>query len=682
MRVRNWAAAAGLCLAGFAIYANSLHNEFVFDDYDAIVENPHIRQLWPLTRSLTGEPGSGTSGRPVVAFSFALNHAIGGLDPFGYHVFNILVHVLAGLVLWALLGRTLQLRGMPEAIVRSAPGLGLAIALVWLVHPLHTAALDHVVQRSDAMVALFYLFTLYATLRAAEPAPAGAPGRPAPAAPGHPGPAAPRRAAASAWIWPALAVLSCWLGMATKEVMVTCPLLVLLFDRAFIAGSFGAAWRARWRLYIGLASSWILLGWLVAHQSRGASVGMHLEDLSPLDYARTQIAVVAHYLRLAFWPRPLVLDYRWPTVRQLTAVVPQALLLGALFAATLWALRRAPRWGCLGVGFFLILVPTSSFIPLGGAVAAEHRMYLPLVPVVCAVMVAVTLWLDRLPSRLRKALAWGGTGAIACGLAFLTVERNRDFRTEVTILTDTVAKSPTNARAHNNLGVALARQGQIDTAIEHYETAIRLHPRYVDPRNNLGILLVRQHRFDPAREQLSRALEIDPRNGMAEYNLAQLFLAQGQTDSAIVHLQVAAGRMPSFAEVQNHLGTTYLQRGEYERALEHFRQVLRLDPQHAGALNNVAWILATCPVDRVRDGRAALAYAARALQASPVVTADILDTQGAALAEAGQFDAAVASAQRAVQLAADAGNTALRERIAARIDLYRRGAPFRMSAAR
>jgi tetratricopeptide (TPR) repeat protein len=674
VRVRDWAAAAGLCLAGFAIYANSLHNEFAFDDYDAIVENSHIRQLWPLTRSLTGEPGSGTSGRPVVAFSFALNHAIGGLDPLGYHLFNILVHVLAGLVLWALLCRTLQLREMPEAIVRSATGLALAIALVWLVHPLHTATLDHVVQRSDAMVALFYLFTLYGTLRAAEAAPDRATGRS--------GPGTSENAGSGAWTWPTLAILSCWLGMATKEVMITCPLLVLLFDRAFIAGSFGAAWRARRGLYIGLASSWILLVWLVAHQSRGASVGMHLEDLSPLDYARTQIAVVAHYLRLAFWPRPLVLDYRWPTVRQLSAVVPQALLLGILLAAALWAVRRAPRWSCLGIGFFLILAPTSSFIPLGGAVAAEHRMYLPLVPVVCAVLVAVALWLDRLPSRWRAILAWGSAGIVACSLATLTVQRNRDFRTEVTILTDTVTKSPTNARAHNNLGVALARQGQIDTAIEHYETAIRLHPRYVDPRNNLGILLVRQRRFDPAREQLSRALEIDPRNGMAEYNLAQLFLAQGQTDSALIHLQVAAGRMPGFAEVQNHLGTTYLQRGEYEQALEHFRQVLRLDPQHAAALNNTAWILATCPVDQVRDGRAALAYAARALQASPVVTADILDTQGAALAEAGQFDAAVAAAQRAVQLAADAGNTALRERIAARIDLYRRGAPFRMSAAR
>ncbi|MFQ5601477.1 MAG: tetratricopeptide repeat protein, partial [Candidatus Krumholzibacteriia bacterium] len=571
--------------------------------------------------------------------------------------------------------------------------LAVVVALLWLVHPLHTAALDHVVYRSEVLVGLFYLLTLYATMRAATSE--------------HP-----RR-------WSLLAVVACFLGAGSKEVMATAPVVVLLHDRTFVAGSLRAAWQDRRALYVGLASSWILLAFLMATGERGASVGLDIEAVTPLDYARTQLQVVLHYVRLTFWPEPLVLHYRWDVARSFGQVAAPGLGVAVLVGLTAWALVRRPALGFLGAWFFAILAPTSSFVPLTGAIAAEHRCYLPLAAVTAVVVLGgagLLLRPGRVPGRGASILGVVLAVAMAATLAALTVRRNRDYRSQESIWRDVLAERPSNVRAHNdlgsaclvegrihealahytealriephygaahdNLGSALVRLGRLDEAAVHFEEALRVDPDYAKAHCNLASLRTRQGRYGEALRHLEEALRIDPLFGMAHYNWGHVLLAQGQLDSAITRFEVAAERAPHYAEVHHNLAAAFLQKGEYARALEHYRNTLEVEPEHGGALNNLAWLLATCPDAALRDGDAAVRSAEKALRVAPDESPGLLDTQAAAYAEAGRFENAVATAERARALAARAGNTQLVRKLEERLQLYRAGKAYRMAPAR
>ena len=274
-----------LVLAVFAAYANSLTGPFVYDDKDSIVENLTLRHLWPLSDLLAPLSGGLTvSGRPVLNLSLALNFAAGGLDVRGYHVTNVLIHALTCLTLFGLVRRTLVQPSLRARFGEAAVPLAFTAAALWALHPLQTEGVTYIVQRAESLMGLFYLLTLYGFVRSVD----------APA---------PRR-------WQALSVAACLLGMATKENMVSAPVLALLLDRAFVAGSFAEAWRRRRGFYAGLAATWILLIALLASTggNRGGSVGIGV-DISWGDYVLTQFPALLHYVRLAFWPVPLVFEY-------------------------------------------------------------------------------------------------------------------------------------------------------------------------------------------------------------------------------------------------------------------------------------------------------------------------------------------------------------------------------------
>ena len=182
-----------------AAWANSLSAPFIFDDRPAILANPHIRQLWPLSRALTAPPRSILAGRPVASLTLAINYALGELDVRGYHAFNLALHVLSALILLGIVRRTLA---RSARLVSAARPLALVAAAIWLVHPLQTDAVTYVTQRTELLMGLFYLLTLYAAIRAAE--------------------------GSRSWPWQTASVVSCALGMASKEVMITAPLMVML----------------------------------------------------------------------------------------------------------------------------------------------------------------------------------------------------------------------------------------------------------------------------------------------------------------------------------------------------------------------------------------------------------------------------------------------------------------------
>lgn len=552
-RAAGWLTAAALAVAVVVVYWNSLSVPFVFDDPPSITANETIRQLWPPGRALSPPVGQGITvdGRPFLNFSLALNYAAGGYAVGGYHALNLAIHLGATLALFGIVRRTL--RRFPLNAPDAATGLAFAVALLWAVHPLQTESVTYVIQRAESLMGLCYLLTLYLFIRGAEAARPGT-----------------RRG------WFLASGVACLLGAATKEVTASAPLLVLLYDRAFVAGTFREAGRRRGWFHASLAAAtWGLLAVLVfVTGSRGGTAGFGI-DVTPWDYALTQFQAICHYLWLAVWPSPLIFDYGTKWVQHAADVVPYALVVAALVAGTFWALVRRPGLGFLGMWFFCILAPTSSFIPGNRQTLAEHRMYLPLAVVAVLVVAGAHRALaSRLgaPRAARATLA--GALVLALGLGLLTVRRNTDYRTELALYRDTVVKRPENAFARYNLGKALAESGAATEALAHYEAALRLEPTWAHVHYNLGNALFDLGRTADALAQLQSAVRIKPDYAKAHYNLGNTFIALGQREQAREAYAAAVRLRPDYAEARDNLGSVLLELGRHVEAIAQFEALV------------------------------------------------------------------------------------------------------------
>jgi len=594
-RGRLLLAAAVIVAVALAAYWNSFQGAFLFDDEHTITANENIRRLWPPWQAML-DPQQGN--RPVVALTLAANYALGGLDVRGYHTVNLAVHLLAALVLFGLVRRTLLLDRLKDRFATAAFPLALTVAVLWLVHPLQTESVTYVIQRAESMAGLALLATLYFALRGTTSARAGR--------------------------WYAAAVAACAAGMGTKETMLIAPLVVFLYDRVLVAQSFSEVFRRRRGLNAGLAATWGVFALIAAVVMPGMSGAEVRGAASPGTYALTQLEVVAHYLRLAFWPDRLCFHYEWPMARSLADVWPGALLMAGLVVATLLALWRRAPLGFTGLWFFVTLAPTSSIWPVEDPVF-EHRMYLPLAGVVAAVVLsayALGRWaLARLVpgDAARRRLGWmlgiAAAGALAAGLVTLTVRRNEDYHSAIRMWSDVVGKCPTNPLARNNLGSALVADGRRAEALPHFAEAVRLNPRFANARNNLGVALAQDGRLEEAVRHLSQAAQLDSDNASTRGNLAR-------------------------------------------------------------ALRLLAWQLATSPDAARRDGARAVTLARQACRLTGDADPRALDALAASYAETGRFDLARQAAEKALELTRRTGTRLQAAMVLARLKLYRRNKPF------
>ena len=539
-----------LVLAGLAVYANSFSGPFVFDDTYSIPLNGTIRQL----ATALAPPGNGTtvSGRPLLNLSFALNYAVSGLNVWSYHALNLLIHLLAGLTLFGIVRRTFALASMGERLRGRALFLAFAIALLWLIHPLQTESVTYIVQRSESLMGLFYLLTLYCFIR-------GATG-------GQPG------------VWIPLSVLACLLGMGTKEVTVSAPVLLLLYDRTFLAGTFRAAWRRRRGWYLGLAATWLPLGWLVVGAAnRGGTAGFGV-GVGFWQYAATQFEAVARYLWLALWPHPLIVDYGAQWVTSISDVVPYAIVVAMVVAGTAVALWRRPALGFLGAWFLAILAPTS-LVPGIRQTIVEHRMYLALAPVTVVLVLGLHALLRRRVWPVLLALAVGG--------GWLTAQRNRDYRSDLALWRDTVAQHPGNSGPHLSLGDALFERGQPAAALAQFEEALRLSPGDADAYYNAANALVRLGRMDEAIGHYQAALQLRSDYFDAHTNLGEAFMRTDRFPEAVKQYEAAVLLEPELPEAYYNLGNALDRAGRLPAAIRELQRAVRLRPDYSEAHNNL-----------------------------------------------------------------------------------------------
>ena len=342
----TWVVAIVLAVSIVAVYSRALHAPFIFDDAATVEKNSSIRSLWPLISSterpgpLNPMPDLPTSGRPLVNVTFAMNFYFGKLNPVGYHVVNMVLHFLNALLLWAIVRRTLRLPYFAERFDTSAGWLAMAVALLWALHPLQTEAVIYVTQRTELMMAFFYLATFYCSLRYWSelrlPLGEGRGGELSVEKPNQ----------QFRTIWLLLAVAACSAGMASKEVMVSAPLMVLLFERTFIAGSLKEALRRSWPLYAGLAATWLLLLLVNIGAPRGESAGFSL-GVSAYHWWLTQAKVLLIYLKLVIWPSPLLLHYVFhisPRLRKRGCMLFPYCCWPPAFASCYGAIIRLASW--------------------------------------------------------------------------------------------------------------------------------------------------------------------------------------------------------------------------------------------------------------------------------------------------------------------------------------------------
>jgi tetratricopeptide (TPR) repeat protein len=554
-------AGAVLVLAILAAFANSLSGPFVYDDKPSIALNPTIRSLWPVWEALTPPAGGITvSGRPGLNFSFALDYAAGGLAVRGYHLTNLAIHALAALALFGIVRRTLLLPSMRGRLASESAALPLAFAatLLWSLHPLQTESVTYIVQRAESLMGLFYFLTLYCVIRALAPD-------------------APRR-----WIF--FAIGACALGMSTKENMVSAPVLALLYDRTFVAGTFSEAWRRRRGLYAGLAATSLLLAALVIGNgvNRAGSMGF-TAGVSWWSYVLTQFSPLIRYLALLFWPRPLVFDYGPVLAGSLSHVALAAAVAIALVAATLVALWRRPAIGFLGAWFFAILAPTF-LIPAKIQMIAEHRMYLPLAAIVVAVVMVVQRW-----AGWKQSVA--ALTGVAIVLGVLTARRNDVYHDEITLWSDTVAKRPDNALAHSNLASAFADAHRLEESIAQNREALRLQPDLPPALATLGSALAESGQLDEALPLLEKAALLDPTNAQIFLDLGIALDLLGRPAEALSRYEAAVRLGPLLDSARNSLGDALCRAGHPTEGIAQLEEALRLNSAGAEAHFNLSTAL-------------------------------------------------------------------------------------------
>lgn len=614
-----------IILAGLLAYANGFQGTFIYDDIFSILENHTIQHLWPPWIAFSPPIYTPVAGRPLVNYSLAINYAISQYHPWSYHAFNLALHILCGLLLYELIRKTLIQPRFDGRWTDASRWIASSIAIPWIVHPLLSESVMYITQRTELLVSVFMLLALLCSMQGFSSTKTGR--------------------------WSAATVACCVAGASCKELIAVAPLLILLHDRCFLAGSFLAAIQKRVSLYLGLTITWAMVSHTVIAGSRADVVGFSL-TVGPLDYLRTQMNVIVHYIRLCFWPHPLLISYDWPVTTNWGETLPATLCIAALLVATIVGLRRRNAIAYAGAWFFIILAPTSSFIPIVTEVAAERRMYLPLAAVITLVASIVFRASRSLIARRglspnsAERLTFVLALAACVPLIYGTISRNRDYRSDVGMWRNIISLLPDNATAHNNLGCLLGLKGELDEAKEHFMRAIHINPESPLAYCGLGDVYQMRNMKDEAIQQYREALKRDPHYIKALVNLGVFLCEAGRTNEALQHYEIAVSLEPDNSTVRIAYGRALRAAEEYEKAARQFQQAIRISPHLADPYYDYGFLL-------IQTGQidAGIAQVHEGLLRRPDARAYYL--VGLLLADRNRYDDAVAYLTEALRVQPD-----------------------------
>lgn len=672
-RVRTFVLGLVLVLATIAVYRPAWHGGFIWDDDYYVTKNPLLTApdgLWRIWFSLD----SPSQYFPLVYSMFRFERAWWGLDPTGYHWINILLHVANALLLWRLLWR-LQI-----------PGAWLAAA-IFALHPVQVESVAWITERKNVLMGFFFLLTLLAWIRFLDE------------------PASRRR------IFFALALISCALALFAKSTACTLPaalLLILWWRKESIS-------RERFLqvapfFLLAVAMGLVAVWWERFHQgTRGA-----LFALGPVERLLVASHAIWFYLGKLFWPSDLTFSYpRWDIHVGDPFAYGWLLAMAGACVAIYFARRRAGRSPEVAAIFFVAtLGPLLGLIMLYTfryTFVADHYQYLACIGPIALVAATLTRFGDSL--KHGPFFLSGISALILIPLGLLTWHQSASYADIETLWRTTIARNPGSWMAYTNLGVAHLEKGEIDEAINNSRKALDLYPKYAEAHYNLGnallkkgetdealaqcneavaltpndpdshvalgnALLAKGH-VDEAIEHYSRALQLYPDDSTAHYSLGKALLQKGDLSAARSHSEKAVEIDPQLAEAHIQLGNIALKENNDRAAISHYERALQTSPRSITALNNLAWLLASSSDLSLRNGAGAVALAEKAAELSAAANPVVLHTLTGAYAENKQFGKAIETAQRAVELATEQGETALARELRREITLYESGSSYR-----
>jgi len=571
------ACAVLLVLITSLTYAGSLRVGWHFDDQHAVIDNQQLRDPAASLGSI------GSSTRSLTEATFALNYAIGGLDPWSYHLGNLLIHALAALCLF---GWVRSIVGSPQR------WLAFFAAALFAVHPLTTQSVTYVTQRYSSMAGLFFFASLWTWSL-------------------H------RKTGRERWLL--ACTLSSLAAMMCKEMTVAIPIALLAADftlhRPQLSGG-ELPVTGRWVSYAALAALLPVVPMLnLLGQGREvAELGESLNWAAGTDITRgayffSQLPIIVGiYLKLMLIPVGLNVAHSYSLIQSpvdLRALSAAAILTALLVMAGWAAFRaRSQHWrlaGFSGLLFFFALGPTSTFVP-NTEFVQEQRAYVSL----AGVMLVLTIALWSVASlRAGRVLL---LGACTIALALLTWERNKLWQSDLVLWQDAARKSPDSARAHTNLGRAFYNRNQNEPAVEHYRRSLELRPDDALTHNNLGGALVRLDRVEEAAVHFQEAVRLVPNFAVARNSLGAAYYMLGRTDEAIKEYREAVRLRPWYAEAQANLGMALARADQLAEAVEHYELALRHKPDYVEARYNYAAALVRLgrPADAITQYREVL----------------------------------------------------------------------------
>ncbi len=586
---------------GFLVYSNTFRSSFHWDDTPQIVHNPVIKNLENFTSNTKGYDFN--PRRFIGSLTFALNYHVGGGNATGYHIVNLVIHLINALLVYFLILLTFKTLSMRQPAPVTGPPVLIALfsALLFVSHPLQTQAVTYIVQRVTSLATLFYLLSLFMYIK----------GRLiTEEARGERQEALGKEERQGTRLWPLafyfLSLLFAVLAMKTKEIAFTLPIMIVFYEFTF----FTSPPKKKFLLLLPVILTLLIIPLSVLHS--GKPLGEILSDvtqqtrvqtgMSRWDYLMTEMSVITTYIRLVFFPINQNLDYDYPLYHSL--ITPHVFLsfvfLLAIFGLGVYLLfasnsrRRkpltpAPHYRLIGFGIlwlFITLSVESSVIPIVDVIF-EHRFYLPSVGFFIGITAGVFVAADRL--KKEKVLI---TFFVLLLLAFsgITYARNAVWKNETSLWEDVVRKSPDKARPHNNLGYFYMRDGRLDEAYKELLTALRLNPDYVEAHTSLGKVYRMQGRKAEALRELQTALKLSPNYTEARIDFGNLYFAEGRMDEALGEYQAVLKLNPDHVEAHTNLGGVFLMQGRMDDALRELQTALKLGPDYFEAHNNLGYL--------------------------------------------------------------------------------------------
>lgn len=531
-RLVSAGALLALLAAVLALYLPTWNTPFQFDDFPALKNNSHIRQLSPLTLPLTSPPESPLAGRPICSLSFALNHAATGFDLRSWHATNTLLHFANAALIFLLIKHLLLAARAPTEKTPAAPTLlAFSVALVWAIHPLGSETVIYLTQRTELLVTHFYLATLLAALCGVS-----------------------AQTPRARKIWLTFSVIFCALGMASKEVMFSAPLVVLLLLAAISPRDASMPRRIQ-RIFAShswfwgaLAATWFILVFLMVSAPRGVSAGWG-RGIGAMEYLFTQAGILVHYLKLCFWPTSLSVIHDWPLASGFGDVSWKFALLAILFLACAVGTWRGSIAAIAGLTAFLVLAPSSSIVPVVSEIMAERRMYLPS----AIVLALVVIGLSRAWESLRKKIEHASfklphEALVASALALsaavfffnLAVHRARDWDSAEKLWRSAWTIYPEHPGILYSLGQICRNNGRFpEGAGFHFQSARRvlsgrwrMYGRFTDPMEALSQYFREREQPALAAAWLRTAMPMRPYRPQIPRDLARLLQAAGDMQNA------------------------------------------------------------------------------------------------------------------------------------------------------